>query len=166
MVLYFTPSYFSFMSSSFFCSSSQPSHSSLSQSSRGLQLPHLISHSVLGQPRGSRKWVRTHRAVCVCCQSSAFHVFIFHHCKWSVPDNAGCNYELLSIFRHTQLHSGESLGDVIISVMAQRCHPLPPPPPCSPVFTIITIYWKYLPCCLLVDAAPESLQHRLLLICS
>lgn len=61
--------------------------------------------------------------VCVRCKNAAFHVFIFHHCKWSVLDSAGCNYELLSVFRHTQLHSEESLGDVIISVMAQRCHP-------------------------------------------
>lgn len=118
------------MSSSFFCSSSQPSHSSLSQSSRGLQLPRLISISVSGQPGGSRAWVRVRARVCVSCKSSAFHVFIFHHCKWSVLDSAGCNYELLSIFRHTQLHSGESLGDVIISVMAQRCHPPSPRTPC------------------------------------
>lgn len=73
---------------------------------------------------------RTRACVCVSCKSSAFHVFIFHHCKWSVLDSAGCNYELLSIFRHTQLHFGESLGDVIISVMAQRCHPPSPRTPC------------------------------------
>lgn len=75
-------------------------------------------------------------SVLVCWKSSAFCVFGLHHCKLSLL----VLYVImeLSIFRHRRLHSGECAGDVIISVMAQRCHPLIIAP--HPIFSIITIY--------------------------